>query len=62
MVGSASARVVGRSDPTRVEAVGVGRGLAVGEVGAVSVSADAAGHSGFFDRLADRHAVLLELE
>lgn len=42
-------------------AVGVGRRLAVAEVGAVAAAADAPGDARLLDRLADEHAVLLEL-
>lgn len=43
------------------QAVGVDGRLSVAEVGAVPAPADAPGHPGLLDRLADQHAVLLEL-
>ncbi len=44
-----------------VEAVGVGRGLAVAKVAGVATAPDAARDARLLDRLADHDAVLLEL-
>ena len=52
---------VGAAPAAAVEAVGVGRSLAVAEVARVSAPPDAPGHSALLDRLADHDAVLLEL-
>ena len=52
---------VGPAPAPAVEAVGVGGGLAVAEVAAVAAPPDAPGHAALLYRLADHHAVLLEL-
>jgi hypothetical protein len=57
--GAGAGRVLARR-PVH-HAVGVGRRLAVAEVGAVAAAADAPGDARLLDRLADEHAVLLEL-
>lgn len=58
--GGAGARRVFARRPVD-HAVGVGRRLAVAEVGAVAATADAPGDARLLDRFADEHAVLLEL-
>ena len=52
---------MGATAAATVETVGVGRGLSVAEVAAVSAPADAPGHATLLYRLADHHTVLLEL-
>ena len=52
---------MGAAATAAVETVGVGRGLSVAEVAAVSTPPDTPGYSALLYCLADHHAVLLEL-